>query len=87
MQACLGALFKVRWRPPGADDDAGISARIEIKVTVIGMVPKQHQRANSSVKGVTELSFWQRYKWRVSGNGHDKGLKDRFRFGLIFLLL
>jgi hypothetical protein len=73
MQKSLGALFNVRWRPPGAEDTAGMSARIEIKVTITEMLSKQHQRANFPVKGVTELSFWQRYKWRVSGNGHDKG--------------
>lgn len=58
----MGALFRVRWRPPGAEDAAGASARTEIKVTVIEMVAKQHQRVNSPIKGVTELSFWQRYK-------------------------
>ena len=70
---CWGALFNIRWRPPGAEDAAGISARMEIKVTLIEMMSTQHQRANSPVKGVTELLFWQRYKWRVSGYSHDRG--------------
>lgn len=38
-------------------------ARTEIKVAIMEMVAKQHQRGNSPVNRVTMLSFWQSYKW------------------------
>lgn len=44
------ALLKRRWRPSGKEDAAGVSARIEIKVSAKEMVADQHQRGNSTAK-------------------------------------
>lgn len=44
------ALLKGRWRPSGEEDAAGMSARIEIKVSGKEMVAEQHQRGNSTAE-------------------------------------